>query len=153
MYTRFAALLLSLSSVLVALPLPGRAELPPWVYGAEQRQAPLQLELRVLRVQTLPGPPQAQLELQARVLAVRRQGQGAALRPGDSIRVRYPLPPLRPSGWVGPAPLPLLRAGEQRPAWLAPDPALPGIYRPAAGGRSFGPSLEDVAEPPAQSLR
>ena len=56
------------------------------------------------------------------------------------------LPPPRPQGWAGPSPLPLLRPGQRLPAWLAPDPPL---FRPAAGGRSFGPSLEEAhpAEP------
>ena len=121
---------------------PVRAELPPWVYGQQQREAPLRLELEVLAVQRWPALQPQQLLVQARVLAVVRQPRGARLRPGDRLQLRYPLPPQHPSGWVGPAPLPLLSAGQMVPAWLTPDPAATGLYRPAAGGHSFGPSLE-----------
>ncbi|MFM7652229.1 MAG: hypothetical protein ACKO5M_04775 [Vulcanococcus sp.] len=124
-------------------PLPSaRAELPPWVYGQEQRQAPLRLELEVLTVQTWPADQPDQLRVQARVLAVMRQPRGGHLRPGDRLQLRYAIPPQHPGGWVGPAPLPWLKAGQRVPAWLAPDPDAPGTYRPAAGGRSFGPSME-----------
>jgi hypothetical protein len=121
---------------------PARAELPPWVYGQEQREAPLRLQLEVLTVQRWPALQPDQLLVQARVLSVVRQPRGGRLRPGDRLQLRYPLPPPQPSGWVGPAPLPLLTAGQKVPAWLAPDPALPGVYRPAAGGRTFGPEME-----------
>ena len=125
-----------------------RAELPPWVYGQEQRRAPVVLELLVRSVHTMAaGAEPKQLRAQAQVLAVKRQPAASRLRPGDAITVRYALPVSRPAGWVGPAPLPLLQAGERLSAWLAPDPALPGVYQPAAGGRSFGPSLEAVQDP------
>ena len=125
-----------------------RAELPPWVYGQEQRQAPYVLELLVRGVHTMAaGAEPEQLRVKAQVLAVKRQPAASRLRPGDAITLRYALPVSRPAGWVGPAPLPLLQAGERLPAWLAPDPSLPGVYQPAAGGRSFGPSLESVQDP------
>ena len=125
---------------------PARAELPPWVYGQEQREAPLRLELEVLAVQRWPTLQPTQLLAQVRVLAVLRQPRAGRLRPGDRLQLRYPLPPARPSGWVGPAPLPLLTPGQRVPAWLAPDPADPGLVRPAAGGRSFGPAMEAFRE-------
>ena len=125
---------------------PARAELPPWVYGQEQREAPLRLELEVLTTQRWPALQPGQLLVQARVLAVVRQPRGGRLRPGDRLQLRYPLPPQHPSGWVGPAPLPLLTAGQRVPAWLTPDPAAPGVYRPAAGGRSFGPAMEEFRQ-------
>ena len=125
-----------------------RAELPPWVYGQEQRDAPYVLELLVRSVHaTSAGAEPAQLQVRAQVLEVKRQPPAARLRAGDGITLRYSLPPSRPAGWVGPAPLPLLQAGERLPAWLAPDPSLPGVLQPAAGGRSFGPSLEGEREP------
>ena len=133
-------------ALLAALPGPARAELPPWVYGEEQRGAPLQAELQVLAVQVSPA---GELRAQARLLRIVRQPLPPRLRPGQTIAVAYSLPPARPQGWVGPAPLPRLRAGQRLPAWLAPDPAQAGVYRPAAGGRSFGPSLEAVREPGA----
>ena len=140
----------------LVLPAPGRAELPPWVYGQEQRQAPLRAEIQVLRVQLNPGRA---VQAQVRLLTIQRQPMPPHLRPGQAIRVAYTLPPPRPQGWVGPSPLPLLRPGQRLPAWLAPDPQLPAVgaaapsdaplFRPAAGGRSFGPSLEEArqAEP------
>lgn len=125
-----------------------RAELPPWVYGQEQRRAPYVLELLVRSVHTMPANAEAeQLRVQAQVLAVKRQPSAARLRAGDEISLRYALPPSRPAGWVGPAPLPLVEPGERLPAWLAPDPSLPGVFQPAAGGRSFGPALESEREP------
>ena len=139
---------LALGAIPLGLVPPVRAELPPWVYGQEQRQAPYVLELLVRSVHTMAaGAEPEQLRVQAQVLQVKRQPPAARLRAGDVITLRYALPPSRPSGWVGPAPLPLLHAGERLPAWLAPDPSLPGTYQPAAGGRSFGPSLENVQDP------
>jgi hypothetical protein len=120
-----------------------RAELPPWVYGQEQRQAPYALELLVRSVHRLGGG----LQLQAQVLEVKRQPPGSKLKPGDRISVGYSLPQARPAGWVGPSPVPQLEPGEQVPAWLSVDPARADRYQPAAGGRSFGPSLEAVVEP------
>ena len=140
----------------LALPVPVRAELPPWVYGQEQRQAPLRAEIQVLQVQL---DPERQVRARLRLLAIQRQPLPARLQPGQTIVVAYTLPPARPQGWAGPSPLPLLRPGQRLPAWLAPEPqtAAPAaavasdgaLFRPAAGGRSFGPSLEEArqAEP------
>ena len=135
---------------------PARAELPPWVYGQEQRQAPLRAEIQVLQVQL---DPERQVRARLRLLAIQRQPLPARLRPGQTIVVTYTLPPARPQGWAGPSPLPLLRPGQRLPAWLAPEPQTAALaaaavsngalFRPAAGGRSFGPSLEEArqAEP------
>jgi hypothetical protein len=140
----------------LVLPAPVRAELPPWVYGQEQRQAPLRAEIQVLQVQL---DPERQVRARLRLLAIQRQPLAARLQPGQTIVVAYTLPPARPQGWAGPSPLPLLRPGQRLPAWLAPEPqtAAPAaavasdgaLFRPAAGGRSFGPSLEEArqAEP------
>lgn len=132
---------------------PARAELPPWVYGQEQRQAPLRAEIRVLQVQL---DPERQVRARLRLLAIQRQPLPARLRPGQTIVVAYTLPPERPQGWAGPSPLPLLRPGQRLPAWLSPDPVAVALYRPAAGGRSFGPSLEaagDGLEPTGSPLQ
>jgi len=87
------------------------------------------------------------LRVQAQVVQVKRQPQKARLQRGDQITVAYPVAPQLPAGWVGPAPIPTLRLGEQRPAWLSLDPSGRGVFQPAAGGRSFGPSLEAVHDP------
>jgi hypothetical protein len=125
---------------------PARAELPPWVYAEEQRRAPLRLALQVLRA-VARGE---QLQVRGVVLAIHRQRSPLRLRPGDTIELRYPVAPPRPRGWVGPSPIPRLQAGERVSAWLTPlsgQPGQPGLWAPAAGGRSFGPSLEDVQDP------
>ena len=132
-----------LAALLLTALQPARAELPPWVYAEEQRQAPLRLELQVLRA-VASGE---QLQVRARVLAIQRQRSPLRLRPGNTIELRYPLPPPRPRGWVGPSPIPRLAAGERVTAWLTPLSGQPGLFAPAAGGRSFGPSLEDVQDP------
>ena len=129
---------------LAAAPLialaPVRAELPPWVYAEEQRSAPLVVELQVTGVEAGTSP----VVVKARVLRVQRKPGALQLRQGDSLEIRYPLPPKHPEGWVGPSPLPLLRSGERVTAWLVADPEVPQVWAPAAGGRSFGPSLEDL---------
>jgi hypothetical protein len=139
---------LALSAITLGWVPAVRAELPPWVYGQEQRQAPYVLELLVRSVHTTAaGAEPEQLRVQAQVLEVKRQPPAARLRAGDAITLSYPLPPSRPSGWAGPAPLPVLQVGERLPAWLAPDPSLQGVFQPAAGGRSFGPAMESEREP------
>jgi hypothetical protein len=131
---------LSLAAVPLIALAPVRAELPPWVYAEEQRSAPLVADLQVISV----AADASFVVVKARVLRLERQPAAIELRPGDSLEVRYPLPPKRAEGWVGPAPLPLLRSGERVTAWLVADPELPRVWAPAAGGRSFGPSLEDL---------
>lgn len=147
------ALLAGLGGSGLALPAPLRAELPPWVYGQEQRQAPLKAEVQVLRVQLDPG---REVRAQLRLLTIQRQPQPPRLRPGQTIRLAYKLAPARPPGWAGPSALPLLRPGQTLPAWLSPDPAEAALFRPAAGGRAFGPSLEtarDGSEPAGMPIQ
>ena len=142
------SLLPALGSLALNLCSVSRAELPPWVYGQEQRQAPYALELLVRSVHSTGTAAAGQrLQVQAQVVEVKRQPPGARLKPGDRIMLGYALPQPRPQGWVGPSPLPQLEPGERMPAWLTLDPDRPGSYQPAAGGRSFGPSLETVVEP------
>jgi hypothetical protein len=137
-----------LGGLALSHPTIGRAELPPWVYGQEQRQAPYVLELLVRSVHsTGSAAQQRRLDVRAQVLEVKRQPPGSRLRPGNLITLVYELPPPRPAGWVGPSVLLAVEPGEQLPAWLAPDPSRRGVYAPAAGGRSFGPSFEGVVEP------
>ena len=136
------------AGVMAVLPLPpARAELPPWVYAEEQRAAPLKLEIAVQRVQRWPVLQPTRLLVEARVLAVLRQPRGSDLRAGASLLLSYPLPASHADGWVGPAPLPLLQPAQRLPAWLEPDPDRRGLYRPAAQGRSFGPSFEGLQQP------
>ncbi|MEB3255911.1 MAG: hypothetical protein VKJ05_05940 [Synechococcaceae cyanobacterium] len=123
--------------------MPAEAELPPWVYGERQRAAPLRLTL-LLEDRQLRGD---QVEGRARILAVVRQPAGSALKPGQRIGLRLPLPPSRQPGFVGPSPVTLPERGSRLDAWLTPLAGQPGWYAPAAGGHSFGPSLEKQQEP------
>ena len=126
---------------------PARSELPPWVYGDEQRRAPVVAEIRVEQSQT-----NGQLQtLRARLLSVQRQPAGLLLSPGNLIEVVYRRPTERPMGWVGPSPIPVLQRGTRSAAWLSPlssFAATPSLRRfaPAAGGKSFGPSFEESFE-------
>jgi hypothetical protein len=134
--------------VLLALGIPGtwpgvaRAELPPWVYGEQQRQAPVVVRLRIQRAER----SGSEARVSGQVLRVWRQPEALSLKSGQSIGLRYSLPPEGAPGLVGPSSLPLPRKGEVVTAWLR---ALPGqgLFAPAAGGRSFGPSMEEVREP------
>ena len=121
-----------------------RAELPPAVYADEQRQAELVARLQVLEAIRSQG----QLRVQARILELKRQTGGLRLHPGQTLQLRYPLPIRHRQGWVGPSPVPLLQRGQQVMAWLGRDPSAPGWFRPAAGGLSFGPSLENLSGDP-----
>lgn len=147
---RLRASLLALASPCIAacitcapvLTPAARAELPPYVYAEEQRQAEVVLRLRVLS--TLRR--RDQLTVQAQVLAIQRQRLARPLTVGQTITLRYGLPIWRRQGWVGPSPVPVLKTGEEVTAWLDRDPATTGRFRPAAGGLSFGPSLEATVE-------
>lgn len=137
---RITAFALGVTALLMVMP-PVQAELPPFVYADQQRQAEVVVLLRV--VQTLRR--QKELTVQARVLEVKRQAARLPLRQGQIIRLRYDLPTWHRQGWVGPSPVPVLKEGQQVTAWLDREPA-PGSswFRPAAGGLSFGPSLETL---------
>lgn len=124
-------------------PLPVSAELPPWVYGEQQRQAPLVVQLRVLEAERAGS----EARVRARVLRVARQPRNTALKPGQAIRLRYGLPPEGAPVRPGPSSLPLPRVGEALTAWLQPLNGSRDTFAPAAGGRSFGPSLETFQQP------
>jgi hypothetical protein len=132
---------------LVLPPLPAQAELAPWVYGEQQRQAPLVADLLILEVTPLPAAGEG-IRVRGRVLAVRRQTQGGAVRPRQVLTLRLPAPPPRNQPpMVGPAPLRPPAQGSRLTAWLQPAPDRAGLWLPAAGGRSFGPSLEASLDP------
>lgn len=124
----------------ISAALPGRAELPPSVYADQQRRAAAVVELRVL--QTLRHADE--LRVDARVMAIRRQTLARPLAVGQRLRLRYGLPVWRRQGWVGPSPVPVLKRGQQVTAWLDQDAADGVWFHPAAGGVSFGPSMESL---------
>lgn len=139
------SLLMAIALGTALLAVAARAELPPWVYGQQQREAPLVVELSILAVET----DAAGFRVQGRVLAVRRQRRPAPVRVGSRLWLR--LPPLAATGSApalpGPAPLQPPRPGARLTAWLEPGPSGGAPWLPAAGGRSFGPTLEAVREP------
>jgi hypothetical protein len=128
------------------MPGAAQAELPPWAYGEQQRQAKVVMKLKVQGVVPVGG------ELKARcwVLKVLRQPPSGQLRTGQRVELRYTLPNWRQPGLVGPSPLRALNPGEEITAWLNPIAGERGHFAPAAGGRSFGPAMEQVWEPGAQ---
>ena len=140
---------LSLSVLGLAASLPARAELAPWVYGEQQRQAPLVVDLRILEVAPLPAGAEG-LRLRGRVLTVKRQARGSGVRTDQVLTLRLPpAPRLSQPPMVGPAPLRAPAVGSRVTAWLKPAPERAALWLPAAGGRSFGPSLEASLDPNA----
>jgi hypothetical protein len=134
--------------LLVGVASPAWAELPPWVYSDEQRRAPLVAEIRIEQNQS-----QGLLQtLRARVLSIRRQSLQPPLRSGSMIEIAYERPAQRQLGWAGPSPIPELPPGSRSWAWLTPlastaTRASLRRFTPAAGGKSFGPSLETLQDP------
>jgi hypothetical protein len=139
----FPLTLLGITAVLGATM--ARAELPPWVYGEQQRQAPVVLRMAVEKEVQHAGD----LHLQARVLQVIRQPKTGQIGTGQRIWLVYAVPGPRQVPMVGPSPLPVLRAGDTTTAWLHPVPGSNATFVPAAGGRSFGPSMEEARDPGA----
>lgn len=139
--------LLGLGLLGLAAVVPARAELAPWVYGEQQRQAPLVVDLRILEVAPLPAGAEG-LRLRGRVLAVKRQVRGGGVRANQVLTLRLPPVPRRSQPpMVGPAPLQPPEVGSRVTAWLQPAPERAALWLPAAGGRSFGPSLEASLDP------
>jgi hypothetical protein len=126
--------------------MPAHAELPPWVYGDRQRQAPVVVQVVVERV----GPRADGMLARCRVLKVVRQPRQGQLKAGQVVHLLYSLPNKQPM-MVGPSALPALRPGETITAWLRARPGEVGSFEPAAGGKSFGPFMEDSVEPGAQN--
>lgn len=141
--TRFSLALAASLTALGVNPALVRAELPPWVYGERQRQAPVVVRLQVLQAER----EGSEARVRGRVLRVWRQPATSGLKAGQTIGLRYSLPPERAPGFAGPSPLPLPRRGQELTAWLEPIPGNPATFAPAAGGRSFGPFMEGVKEP------
>jgi hypothetical protein len=119
-----------------------RAELPPAVYAEEQRRAEVVAVLRVISTRR----QQDTLRVQARIQTLKRQSNALHLHAGQTIQLRYALPTPHPQGWVGPSPIPVLKQGEEVTAWLNRETGSQGWFHPAAGGRSFGPSMEDLPQ-------
>lgn len=133
-----------LTLIVLMLPWPARAELPPEVYQKWQREAPEHVTIRVLEVRTTrrrEGQDATHIAVQVtgRVQAVVRSASG--LKPGQTIRIAYTHHQIPPPG---PSQTPILRAGKTYPAFLERK-AGQTSYNPAAGGYSF-----EVLEQPAE---
>lgn len=115
----------------------GLAELPPEAYREMQQQAPEALSIRVRSVSTETSRERAgtrtRVTVRAQVIAVRRSG--ANLAPGQQIVIAYerfvPTVPV-----FGPGPVPMLRAGQEYPAFLTLNRET-RRYEPAAMSHSF----------------
>ena len=123
--------LLGLGLLGLAAVVPARAELAPWVYGEQQRQAPLVVDLRILEVAPLPAGAEG-LRLRGRVLAVKRQVRGGGVRTNQVLTLRLPPVPRRSQPpMVGPAPPAATRGGKPGDGLAA---AGAGAGRPLAAG-------------------
>ena len=90
-----------LSTCAVLGPTMARAELPPWAYGEQQRQAPVVLRMAVEQGVNRGGD----LHVQGRVLQVIRQPKSGQIKAGQRIWLVYGMPEPRPVAMVGPAPV------------------------------------------------
>jgi hypothetical protein len=119
-------------SLLLTVLTPGaQAELAPQVYKDMQSRAPEFLEIQVLSVTTAAASDEIRVDVEARVIDVRRSKSG--LKAGDVIRIEY----TRTTKLLaGPSPAPVLQKGKKYPAFLS-QAVTKNDYRPAALGRSF----------------
>lgn len=111
------------------------AELPPSAYEALQREAPDVFAIEVLDVHSHPGPEAGDQDIQviAQIVDVKRSSSDSTA--GSLIHILFTIPK-RPSGFVGPAQIPVPSRGDRSPAYLRPL-GKPGDFSPAAGAMSF----------------
>jgi hypothetical protein len=129
---RMHRLILALALFLTA---PLMAELPPSAYEAMQAKAPEFLEVEVLSVGVKPSeaPNEKKITLTARVGKTFRSASGVG--EGAIISITYS-EVARPTGWVGPGRVPILKEGDKKVAYLEKGPK-PNQYLPAAGAMTF----------------
>jgi hypothetical protein len=130
-------LFLALSLSVLALNGTANAELAAEVYQRWQGEAPEQLRIEVLCVQTCSRPfpnfTDVTVTVCARVKVVERSA--THLRPDRVIWIRYRRQEYK-TLIAGPRQVPLLEAGQTYPAYLEKDGEGP-CFHPAAGGASF----------------
>ncbi len=116
------------------------AEIAPEEYEKMKRNAPEQLELQIRSVTRSGGifSRYTNVKVKATVIAVHRSQ--TRLSVGDSITITYSIYKPPRTGWVGPRAIPLLKKGEQTPAFLVYDQESK-TYIPSAKGASFQPML------------
>lgn len=112
------------------------AEIAPEEYEKMKMNAPEQLELRIRSVSRCGGifSRNTYVKAKATVIAVSRSLTGLSV--GDSITITYSIYKPPRNGWVGPRSIPLLKKGEETPAFLVYDHDS-RTYTPAARGASF----------------
>jgi len=112
------------------------AEIAPEEYENMKRNAPEQLEVRIRSVTRSGGifSRYNNVKAKATIIAVHRSQ--SRLSVGDSITITYSIYKPPRTGWVGPRPIPLLKKGEETPAFLVYDQKSQ-TYTPAAKGASF----------------
>lgn len=118
------------------------AELPPYVYENLQKKSPEVLMIKATKV-TSPSNlfnlfnlfnHSREVTVEAKVLRVRTSKSG--LKAGDIITIFYTTVTSRPSGWVGPSSLPILKESEIYDAFLTKS-VEGNYYIPSARGQSF----------------
>jgi hypothetical protein len=118
-----------------------RAELPPSAYAQFKAEAPEILRIQVLEVKDEPGEASdsmdnRNIQVKAKVLFVRRSKKG--VKTGDSILISYQHSTPKTPGWVGPAPVPILKKGTVYRAYLSvKGTGKDALFAPAARGQSF----------------
>jgi hypothetical protein len=111
-----------------------QAEIEPSAYAKMQDTAGEALQIEVLKVHGLArrGPDEeSHFTVTAKVVCVARSASG--LRPGAPITIGYSTVLKRPWGWVGAAPIDMLKPG----VYVAYLDKSDAIYTPAARSRSF----------------
>jgi len=117
------------------LPYTLLAELPPSVYQESKKHAPEKVILMVNDLVCLSvNTAKTEVKANVRVVAVCHSKSG--LKEGDTIMVRYRTFKKQSAGWIGPAPVPLLKQQHLYKAFLKRNKK-GDFYLPAAGGRSF----------------
>ncbi|HSI84638.1 MAG: hypothetical protein ACAI35_03665 [Candidatus Methylacidiphilales bacterium] len=122
------------------------AEISPAAYSNMQNTAAERLTIQVSKVILTPQPNNRTTVLaEATVKSVKSSASG--LKPGAAITIRYDVAPL-PKGFVGPAPIPPLKEGNECPAYLTKEK---DGFVPAARAYSFtkvGEPLQQPEPPP-----
>lgn len=127
------------------------AELPPYYYKQLQDEAPEQLMIKILSVDTSTFSDQ-EINVKAKAIILNVKHSEDNLTSGDEITIKYSIVTSRPKGWVGPSNLPILQEGEKYIAFLKTvidEKSKPTIndskqidYYPAARGKSFVSSID-----------
>jgi hypothetical protein len=112
------------------------AEIAPEEYEKMKRNSTEQLELLIRTVKRSGGLFSRNIEVKVKATVTAVHQSLSRLSVGDSITITYEIYKPPRVGWVGPRPIPLLKKGEELPAFLFYDQESK-TYIPAARGASF----------------